>query len=86
MSLPTFIQGDRFRDGSGSEFNILSIDVGLNTATVEPGTVINTALDRELSGAIFRPFAYEFGNNVSIGADTTATATNSGMAINPQST
>lgn len=84
MSLPTFKQGDRFRDGSGNEFDILSIDVGLNTVTVEPGTVINTALDRELSGAIFRPFVYEFGNNVSIGVDTTATAANLAAAINPQ--
>lgn len=85
VSLPTFQSGDLFRDGAGNELSILSIDDPSNTVTLATGqSVVNTVSD-ELSGAIFRPYEYIFGENVSVGADADTSASNLATQIDAQS-
>jgi hypothetical protein len=84
VSLPTFQDGDVFRDGAGNEFPIISINDGLDTVTIAIGRTVNTSLDNLLSGSIYRLFEYIFGENVLVGTTADASATNIAGAINTQ--
>ena len=84
VSLPTFQVGDKFRDGAGVEFDILSIDDGADTITIATAQSIVNTLDSVLSGSIYRLFTYTFGDNVTVGATASDTADNLATAINAQ--
>lgn len=84
VSLPTFVEGDLFRDGAGTEFPIVDIDDGSNTVTLEVDLEVDTTVSSSLSGTIYRPYQYIFGENVAVGADETATAANLATEIDLQ--
>ena len=84
VSLPTFQDGDVFRDGAGNEFPIISINDGLDIVTISPSQTVNTSLDNLLSGSIYRLFEYIFGENVLVGTTADASATNIAAAIDTQ--
>ena len=84
VSLPTFQDGDRFRDGAGNYFDIISINDAADTVTIAINETVDTSLDSDLSGSIYRDFEYIFGENVSVGVDSDATAGNLATAIDAQ--
>lgn len=84
VSLPSFQSGDRFRDGGGNYFDIISIDDGTDSLVIAIGETVDTSLDSNLSGSIYREFNYIFGENVSVGANSDATAGNLATAIDAQ--
>jgi len=84
VSLPSFQAGDLFRDGAGTEHEILAIDDGTDSLTLQPSLTVSTALGDGLSGSIYRQFTYVFGDDVAVGATATITATNLAAVIDTQ--
>lgn len=84
VSLPAFQAGDKFKDGAGNLFDILSINDGLNTVTIATGQTISNTVSTQLSGSVYRTFTYIFGENVTAGATVDLTAAALAAAINPQ--
>lgn len=84
VSLPTFQSGDLFRDGAGAEFSISAIDDGSDNLTITTGETVDTSLGNRLSGSIYRQFQYIFGEDVSVGVDEDATASNLATVIDAQ--
>lgn len=84
VSLPTLNIGDKFRDGAGNEFDIIGSNIVLGTVLLDTGLAVNTEVTDRLSGSIYRVFNYTFGDNVSVGATATDSATNLATVINPQ--
>lgn len=81
VSLPTFQAGDEFRDGAGTQFPIQSINDGLDQITLATGLTVNNSVSDSLSGSVIRTYTYTFGEDVSVGADVNATATNLAAVI-----
>lgn len=84
VTLPTFQSGDLFRDGAGTEHEVLAIDDGTDTITLQPALTVNVTLGDGLSGSVYRQFKYVFGDDVAVGATATITATNLAAVIDAQ--
>jgi hypothetical protein len=84
ISIPAFQAGDLFRDGAKAEHAIISVNDGLNQITLATGLTVDNSVSNSLSGSVIRTFTYTFGDNVSVGATATLTASNLATAIDTQ--
>lgn len=84
VSLPVFQDGDKFQDGAGNQFDILSINDAGDNLVIDVNQTLDLSIETRLSGSIYRVNSYIFGENVLVGVDADTTASNLTSLIDSQ--
>jgi len=76
VTLPLFEAGMLFTDGAGTEHEVLAVNDGANTVTLNTGASVDASVPSETSGSLKGDHEFEFGVNVAVGATVDLTAAN----------